>query len=314
VNDTRPAGVGELLDRAVAMYVRSFVPIVAILAVGAVPSSLLLSFAGGWSRVIVDINAFNRAAREPYARSLAFGHLESDLSALLVYALIGGAITLLAVTACLTYIMSLDDGAGISIGEAFRRAAKRWFAQVGLVFVMAGCVVALYIGSGIVLLIVGLTFGALTAALRLIGVAGGVVSVIFGVTLVAILVVIALAAGVALLVVDQVATVEIAGGEGNALRAFGAGRRVATRRHEWRSTLAFAAVVLAVEIFGVFASAALGALLGAVHLVPVAIVTGALVALVLSGALKCFIVLYVRQARERRTGGDLLALIDGTPA
>jgi hypothetical protein len=74
-------------------------------------------------------------------------------------------------------------------------------------------------------------------------------------------------------------------------------------------------VLFAITLLTFVAAFAVGALLrGGAAFAAIGTVGGALLGLVISGLLQCFIVLYARDLHDRRTGDDLIRLAEQTPA
>jgi hypothetical protein len=302
-----PVGVGQLLDRAVATYVRALFPVLAILAAGSIPAQLILSLSGGAARLARD-SAQLKPTLDPALRAVVMQHFISDSVVEVAALLAGGAFTVLSGTACLIYVRALADGEPATIGGAFRRAVPRWFAEIGLIALVAGVACVAFVALLLVVLVA-------STALAFAGAFRSSSPTFAAYALLVVMVVLFLIVGLALSLVQQIGAVEIATGDRNAFRVLGAtGRRLFDRRR-WRSTLAVGGVLLAITLLTFAGAFVAGALLrGAAAFAAVGTIAGSLLALVISGLLQCFIVLYARDLHDRRTGEDLIRLAEQAPA
>jgi len=308
VNDRAPAsiGVGQLLDRAVSGYVGVFLPIVAILAIEAVPAAVLTAFGGEPSRVPVPFAPAGRTTATvsvPDRANIAAGvHI-------LLAVLAGSLIALFTRSAAVIFIDGICEGRVLTIGASLRRALPRWLPQVGLALIF----VVLYVVVAIVLVFV-IAVGVLGFVAQAVHVPT-LISVPLGVIAIVIVLIIALALSFAGLLVYELAMVAVALDDGGPWRVFSSAVAAVFDRRAWRSTLAVAASLFALSLLGSVLSIALGGItLALTHVVLLQVVLQAVVAVLLGGLVQWFIVLYARAVRERRSGDDLIRLAETVPA
>ena len=144
--ELRPLGAGELLDRAVTLFVRDFVPIVTVLAVVIVPIVLFQALIAPKSgQVFNDLGrvfsaAGNRGATEAATAALSRDGGSSSMSFLLFAA--GGVARLLMWSAIIALIATAYAGSRITFRQAYRVGVQRWLPQlvVALTFLVLGLV------------------------------------------------------------------------------------------------------------------------------------------------------------------------------
>ncbi len=304
----RPLGVGQLLDRAVAGYVRAFLPVLAILAIAAVPGALAWAFLGNATQFSADLSQLARLGPSDTAmRQMLLARSVPAGFSLAFAALLGGAFTLLARTACYIFIEASCDGTATTIGGAFRRAFPLWFPQIlmALLLSVGGFTFAMVMTT--VSIIVGVVVGIGGAGLHLPAIVGNIAIVADIVIVVLVLVMFVLF----FTLVYYLASVAVARGERNAWRAITSSMRPLLDRRHWRTTTAIAATILAISLFASFIAIVLGLAAAAITRVPSsAIFVQSIAAVVLSGLIQWFVVLYARDVRDRRTGDDLLRLVE----
>ncbi len=307
-----PLGVGHLLDRAVAGYVNAFLPIVAILAVEAVPVAILTAFSGDTTRLSETLARLGRAQGGDPATLAALNRTSAEETLhLLLLAFVGGLLSLFARTAVVIFIDAIGDGRALSIGAALRRALPRWLPQLGLALI----VIALF-GAVFFALTLGFVFaGVFIAFIAQAAHVPAVVATPLAVIAIIIVLVVTLALSLAVLLVYELAMVGVALDEGSPWRSFTAGITAVFDRRTWRSTLAVAASLFAMSLLGTVFSIVLGGLMIALtHAVLVQVVLQGIVSVLLGGLVQWFIVLYARAVRERRSGDDLIRLAETAPA
>jgi hypothetical protein len=310
VNDRAPAsiGVGQLLDRAVSGYVGVFLPIVAILAIEAVPAAVLTAFGGEPSRVPVPFAPAGRTTATvsvPDRANIAAGvHI-------LLAVLAGSLIALFTRSAAVIFIDGICEGRVLTIGASLRRALPRWLPQVGLALIFVVLYVVVVVAIVLVFVIAVGVLGFVAQAVHV----PTLISVPLGVIAIVIVLIIALALSFAGLLVYELAMVAVALDDGGPWRVFSSAVAAVFDRRAWRSTLAVAASLFALSLLGSVLSIALGGItLALTHVVLLQVVLQAVVAVLLGGLVQWFIVLYARAVRERRSGDDLIRLAETVPA
>jgi hypothetical protein len=287
-------------------YVRAFVPLLAILAVDAVPTAIIGAFVGNTAQLSASL-AQPGAATDPEAMQRA----GSVFVALALYALLGTTIALIARTACVIYIAAVTDERPLSVGTAFRRALPRWLPQVGLAII-----VGLFIA--VVSFVVTLAIVLIAFVVSLVARAGAAPSALetaLGIGVFIVAAVVAAAVTLVAVLIYELAMVSVALDEGGPWRSIKAAAAAVFDRGTWRNTLAVGASLLAVSLLGVVLSIAIGSLiLVLTHLLALQIVLQAIVSILVAGLVQWFIVLYARDVRNRRSGADLIRLAESAPA
>ena len=304
-SDVRPSTIGEILDRAIATYVRRFVPLFVILALIGIPLGILGALSSPGLTHVFElfnqmsalppgdiagrakiVNDFNRAAA-PGGLLARFYLLE-----LLLYPL--------ARTALVIFAAQTLDGAAPTVGEAYRAALGRWLPQtaVGIAFIGIGLVLAaMFAVTG--------GFIALTvfAVALLSRVAGVVAGVIVGLVVVAAVIVVVAMTYIAWLMASVSVSVE----DPNPVRAIGSGLRRTFDRPLLRRTLGVALAVVALDWFGSLAILSFsGVVEYLTHLTILYAIISACAAILLDGVRTTFVLLYMRDVKLRREGSDLL--------
>jgi hypothetical protein len=308
---SNPVGVGHLLDRAVAGYVRAFLPIVAILAVEVIPSAILASVLGSSTPFASGFAQLGRTSPDPAANAATFERMQHAFAGLMVVALAGSALALFARSATVIYIDAVADERPLTIGASLRRALPRWFPQVGLaaiVFVLFVFVtLAVVIVLGVLAVIASLAARGMNVPAAVSGSLGVIAFIVAGV-----LVLVLTLAG---LLAYELAMVAVALAEEHPWRAFTRGVRAVLDARVWRSTLAVGASLFALSLLGSVLSIAIGGAAFAItQVAALQIVLQSAVAVLLGGLVQWFIVLYARAVRERRTGAELIRLAETAPA
>lgn len=193
----RPLGLGEVLDRAVTLTVRFFVPLALIYVVFAVPLGVVQYFAyRDVSHTLAEImNAIQmqaagggRADPNALARTLSHAPTPSGLTgATFVLAFLIGP---LPAAALIEAVSAYYVGRGVTFGSAYRVGLARWLPLIGvnLIYLTAG--VALYVAVTLVALVLVFAAASLghTAGIALgIGVGVALLTAAFAFAVVAVL-------------------------------------------------------------------------------------------------------------------------------
>lgn len=303
-HDLRPLGVGEILDRAVTLFVRRFAPLVVVLALVAVPAALLQFVAQPESthlmsdlQKIFSLPPGHRDEIEAIIRDMSARGRLTGMTVLHFF--VAFVVAPLASTAFVIAAGGAYNGAMPTVAQAYRAALSRWLPQLAVAvaflgFYLVGFVLMFAIVFGAAFAIVGLSL--------LSKLAGLIVAIPLGV---AAAIVIA-AAFILIYLAWQLAFVAVALEDPNPVRAIGRGlRRAFDRTLVWRS-LAVGTILFAVSLCGaLLLSAAGGALAILTHvgaLYPVVLAVGGVV---VNGLLSTFVVVYAIDVRVRREGYDL---------
>src|SRR5471030_2071553 len=165
-SDLRPLGAGEILDRAVTVFVRHFWLLVLILALVAIPVAILSYFSQpDITKMLTDFQKV--LAIPPGHRDQAKPILDQmNASALGPVAALTYLLQLLvgplAVTACVIAIARSYRGEPPSVGVAYRAALGRWLAQIitAIVFIAVyiGVVIAVSLATFAVIIASGIVY------------------------------------------------------------------------------------------------------------------------------------------------------------
>jgi hypothetical protein len=303
--DLRPLGAGEILDRAVTLFVRHFWPLVLILALVVVPLQIISHFVQP-SDLAKLLNDYQRLLAVPAGhpeqqtkilREMSAGSAFTPGSVLVI--LIAVLVSPLATTACAILASVNYRGGPISVLTAYRQAVRRWFAQVITTIVF----IALYIGLVIAIVLIMVLFVLLVGMIAALSqTAGLVVGIPLGLAFLAVALI-----GVLLLYFAwELATVSIAIEEPDPGRAIGRSfRRTLGRGLFWRSVLA-GLILVVVTFGGALVVGAVGGILAVLtHLSVLVSIFQAIASVVINALLVCYLVVYLYDVRVRREGYDL---------
>ena len=296
----RPLGAGELLDRAVTLFVRRFVPIALVAAAVLVPLLVLQALL---TPAPVDLLAlFSRLGTGARPSPATMRALETANVYGAWITLISMLARLLQWSALVAVVAAAYGGVRMSIGAAYRIAAQRWLNQlfVGIQFALIALLAAipwfmLYIGLVFALTLTMTVVKAL-AVVIVVAVVGGLVVVALGAVLTGWLFIAYSLASVAVVMEGMHPVTAVTTGLN---RAFGAPMR-------WRS-LAAGLVALLLDFGAAIPIVALGALLAELtHVQAVYWATVGLGDLLTQCLMATFLVIYAVDVRVRREGIDLL--------
>ena len=304
--ELRPLGAGELLDRAVTLFVRRFVPIVIVLAVAIVPliaiEAILAPHSG---RVFTDMarvfsTVGNTAAQRAAQRALSADNTGgAALAGLLV---VGGVVRLLMWSAVVSLIASAYAGTPQTIVQAYRVGLQRWLPQlvVGLAFAVIGIIAAIpLLIAYVVIVFVVIAMAAInqTALTIAVGVIGGL----------AFFAALAIA-GAWIYMTYQVAAVAVVTETANPFDAVGAAmRRGLARGMRWRTVVGGLVIVLVTYGGTLPLIAIAGLAVAATHQDALYFAVLGAGNVLLEGLIAAFVVVYAVDVRVRREGWDIIA-------
>jgi hypothetical protein len=303
--DARPSSIGEILDRAIATYVRRLVPLFVILALIAIPAGILGAYASpSFTHVFQTMNQISALAPgDTIGRARVMNELNR-------YAAPGGWVALfylfelllypLARTALIVFAAQTLDGFAPTIGSAYREALRRWLPQLIVTIAFIGFAIVLGLGFAISGALAALAVFAIGVLSRLAAIAAAVI--------VALAVFAGLVAIVALVYIAWLmASVSVALEDGNPVRAIGNGMRRTFDRPLLRRTLAVALAVVALDVFGTLAIISFAGLLEYfTHVTLLYAMIAACAGILLDGLRTIFVLIYMRDVQLRREGSDLL--------
>ncbi|GAC1404889.1 MAG: glycerophosphoryl diester phosphodiesterase membrane domain-containing protein [Candidatus Velthaea sp.] len=303
-SDLRPLGVGEILDRAVTLFVRRFAPLVLILSLVAAPAALLQFIAQPESASLVtDIQRImtlppghaseQRAVLDHITAGSRFG---GWTVLLLMFTFV---ITPLATTACTIGAARGYTGTMPAVRDLFREVLRRWIPQLITTLFFFGMYLAVFLGLFVAVL-------AITFVIVALSTLSSTAAVIVGVPLGLAGALVLTALTLLVYLAWQLAFVSIALEEPNPVRAVARGmRRAFGRSTLWRSLL----VALIVFVVSLMGSLVLGTVAGVLAFVthvnalyPIVLAIGSVT---INGLLVTYLVVYSYDVRIRREGYDL---------
>ena len=304
--ELRPLGAGELLDRAVTIFVRYFVPIVVVLAVAIVPLVVFEGFVSPRSgHVFSDLGRVFSSAGDPAAARAAQKVLEGDSPAFgltAVLLLVSVCLRLLEWGAIVTVVSNAYAGLPTTIGQAYRVGLRRWPQQL-LILIVFGAL-GLIAAIPLLILYVIVIFAVIAlAALHLT-----VATVVVGVVGVLILIAGFAAVGSWIYMTYQLAAVAVITETPNAIEAIGAGLRRGAARGMRRRTIVGGLVIFLVSWAGSLPIIGIGLLATTLtHIDALYFAVLGAGSVLLEGLIAAFVVVYAVDVRVRREGIDLVA-------
>lgn len=302
--ELRPLGAGEMLDRAITLYVRRFPQIVLVLAVVSVPVILLQALvapqsAHVWADIGQILTAGSSAASRRAGDAMAADSRFTPLAFVITF--VAALARLLAWSAIVAVVAAAYAGTRTTLGEAYRLALKRWFPQlvVGLTFLMLGLT-----ASVPVFILYFLFVGALVALSAL---QQTVAVVVVGVIALLVFFTAFAVVGSFVFMAYELASVAVVTETGNPIQAVQIALRRAFGRGMKRRTIVGGLVLVLVSQAGTIplvGLAILAAFLTHVDALYFAIL--GVGSVLLDGIVASFAVVYAVDVRVRREGYDLL--------
>jgi hypothetical protein len=302
--DLRPLGIGEILDRAVTLFVRRFAVLVLILALVAIPVAIVqYATAPSTAGMLADLQRLlelppgHPEEQRAVLRALTQKNQIGALGALLV--MLSAVLSALSSTACIIGVAQAYGGKLPSVREVYREALLRWPAQLAAGLAYVGIAFALTIVLTLLIFVIALAIGALAVLSR-------VAAAVVGIPVAVVMLAVFLATLVMLYFAAQMTLVAIALEEPNPIRGIAHGlRRTLSPPIFWRSLLV-ATVLFAVSLLGSLIvlgiASAFSVLTHVTAFYPVITVIGGVA---LNALLTTFIVIYAFDIRVRREGYDL---------
>jgi hypothetical protein len=302
--ELRPLGAGELLDRAVTIFVRQFVPIVVVVALTLVPTTILTALAEPHAgRLFSDLSTMIGAGNDPVAQRRAADELSGNTMAPWGFAatVVAMAVRLMMWSALLAVVAGAYAGAKVSVGQAYAIGARRWFAQivVGLAFTVLGIVLMVPAVIAYLLLL-----GAVVALSALHFVAATIiVGVVFGVLVLTVFAVVASW----VIMTSMLASVAVVTEAANPMTAIASAVRRSSARGMKRRTVVGGLVVFAISELGTLPILGLGVLLTSVtHVDALYYAVLGAGSVLLEGLVAAFVIVFATDVRVRREGIDIL--------
>jgi hypothetical protein len=298
-NEIRPRTIAEILDRSLSLLVQKIVPLATVLAIVAIPLTILeivltpqsKSFVNDLQNVLAtahDLPAIQRAILE-------MGTFRGASSLGLVY-LCQILVTPLEWTAFVFAMWQFFIGAPAQVAQAYRAALRRWLS----VLVVGLSYFVIYLAAVFLLAFVA---GIFTIGVTMIA---HLSAIIFTVIIFVLLFVGYIVSGVLLFTPWQLAFIATVTEGLNPFRAVGLGlRRAYARGIRLRSALV-GVVAITISLGGTLLLVATSAGIAAlVHIDALATIITAIGDLLLNGVIAAFLVGYALDVRVRREGFDL---------
>lgn len=304
--ELRPLGAGEMLDRAITLYVRRFASIVTVLAVVAVPLAAVEAFVAPQSaHAFTDLARVFTTAGDPAAQRQAAEALSrSNQATALTYGVVALAsvVRLLMWCALVTVVAAGYAGVRTPLGAAYRFALRRWMPQllVSLAFLVLGGFAAIPVFM--------LYFIVVIAAIGLVAlhqmVAVVIVAVLGGLLFLAALAVV----GPLIFMAYELASVAVVTETASPVEAIGIGLRRAFAPGMKRRTVVAGLVLVLVSQAGALPLIGLAAVAtAATHVDALYFAILGAGGVLLDGIVAAFVVVYAVDVRVRREGFDIIA-------
>lgn len=307
--ELRPLGAGELLDRAVTIFVRQFVPIVVVIAVTLVPLTVLEALSNPhatstFNDMMTVLTTSGSAASRRAAEDLTLSNRAGFLAFVVIFLAV--VVRLVMWSAIVSLVAAAYAGSRVTIAQAYRIGLSRWFAQivVGLAFSIIGSVALVPVFIAYILLV----FAVIAlAALHQI-----VLTVIVGVVFGLIVIIAAIILSSWIFMTYQLASVAVVTERPNPIGAISVALSRGLAPGMKRRTTVGGLVVFVVSEVGSLPLVGLGILASAITHVDAlyfAIVGGGSV--LLEGLVAAFVIVFAVDVRTRREGLDLV--VDAPP-
>jgi len=301
----RPLGLGELLDRAVTLCVRQFVPFALIYVAFAIPLGIVKFFASKNLTTLIQTFADQLKAQssghapDPSAYNAAFAQAGDNFgwtAALFALTFFVGPLATAALIAATsaTYL-----GGPATFAGAYRIGLSRWLPMLGINIFYAVAGGVLYVIAIVIALLLFFALGAITLAAHTLGIA---ISIVVGLAVAIVLIAIAVIVGLALNVSYFSCGVE----RENAIVAFASGvGRVFSGVGIKRSLIVGSAYVAVIVGIAIVSALGQGVLVGLVRSELAGAVFTTLVAVATAAFATAFMTIFYYDLRVREEGLDL---------
>jgi len=304
--ELRPLGAGELLDRAVTIFVRQFVPIVVVIALTLVPTTILSAIANPHAgQVFSEFGQLMSSLGDPTASQRAAQRLsEADRSSGFAFLIVFLAVVVRLVmwSAIVAVVAAAYAGSRVTIGQAYRIGLQRWLAQVivALTFTVMGILVLIPVFIAYILVVIAVVA---LAAFHLV-VATVVVGVVLGLAIVAALIIVS----AWVFMTYELASVAVVTELPNPMSAISVALRRGFARGMKRRTIVGGLVVFAISQIGTLPLLALGGIAATLtHIDALYFAVVGAGSVLLEGLVAAFVIVFAVDVRVRREGLDILA-------
>ena len=299
----RPATIGELLDRAVTLFVQNAWIFVALSAIVYVPLAIVQLSMGDIWKLYLDLlsGSVSSTASATLKNEQLLMQRAAPMELFTVVLMV--FVAPLVISAMAHVVFKKTAGEAVTVGEALRFALPRW----GRVILFALLWVAALLGAFFALII---GFSLMSAALAF------AVPVVALIVMIFLVVMAAVIAGMLVAIVcGGVGMMAVIDGSRGVASAFGLGVALTmNRKMFWRSVLV-GLLLFAISLgFGIITSMVGFSFLAALHSgIPMVIINAAM-AMVQFGFLTVFMAFFYNDLRARREGADLETLASRLPA
>jgi hypothetical protein len=311
--ELRPLGAGEILDRAVTLFVRRFVPIVVVLAMAIVPLLLFEALiAPGSARMFTDIGRVlmsSNGGTDSAAAAAALARDQAGMGQYGIVILLSLVVRLLMWSAILAVASAAYAGATMPFGPAYRLALRCWPNQAVVAVTFAIIASVLFVPVIVAYAI------AIAGVFGLIALHAEVIAVIFGIAAAIVVLGGFLVIGAWVYMTYQLASAAVVIESMNPIAAVTAALRRSFARQTWWRTVVAGLILLTVTQGAAVVFTALGILVATLaHVSQLSFVILGLGTIIVEGVLAVFVVVFSTDVRVRREGLDLVALTEPMPA
>jgi len=314
-SDLRPLGIGEILDRAVTLFVRRFAVLALILAAVAIPVAIVQYAADPGQSDPAGLGAdFQRIltlpAAAPQKQLAIFREIfpPAPLRARdIELALVSDILGVLSTTACVIGVAQTYAGKLPSVRAVYREALRRWPAQLAACVVFTAFILVVTAGVVIAIFFVSLPLLAIAAFVPRVATIIAVPGFLVGG--------LAFLGETALLnFVMQMVFVSIALEDAQPMRGIAHGlRRTLGRAVFWRSALAATTIFAVTSIGSLMLLSIAAGLSSLTHVAALSPIISAIGDIALSALVTAFSVIYALDVRVRREGYDLALAVQEAP-
>jgi hypothetical protein len=286
----RPLSAGEILDRAVTLFVRAFIPIVTVAAVLYIPIFVLEGLLAGGS-IDAIVHSVGRPGAQP---DLPPSFFAAYFSTLLLF----NIVPLLVQTAVCVTVDGAYRGEVVALGAAYRQSLRRFWHQLAASLLFGAALAGVLYFLIFVVFAIGFV-GALSHLPVLAEIIGGVVLGVIGLAIVVVLIAWGYF-GYAL------AALSIALGRNNFINALLLSfRTILAPAHRWRALTA-GFIVFAVLLVSEIIAAAIAALFIFVVKIPqIAIALPGVIVILATCFLTTYVIAFAYDLKVRSQGFDL---------
>ncbi len=303
----RPLGLGEVLDRAVTLAVRFFVPLASIYVVFAVPFAFaqyfatrdLQQFLVEFTQAVQNQTAGGKPPDPAVFANILAQHQHGSAAWTGVLLLWDFLVAPLPIAALIDATSALYFGRPTTFAQAYRVALGRWLPLIGVNFLYLGAGIGIYVVALIAFFLVALGVGVFIGVAHAFGIA---LAIVLGVACVLVVFTFAVVCVIAFETSYFTCVVERA----PPVRAFTLGITRVFGRGGLRRALAFGAAYVAVAI-GVAIVGAVGAmvLVALLHSTVVAAIYSTVIRTAVAAFLIVFLGIFYFDLRVREEGLDL---------